>query len=74
MADVNMNIGNQPLPADVQAYITQLQAQLAAVQAGQHMGQQRVKPSKPTRFNGALGAQIPQYGCSYSTNMPNYPM
>ena len=56
MADVNMNIGNQPLPADVQAYITQLQAQLAAVQAGQHMGQQRVKPSKPTRFNGALGS------------------
>ena len=56
MADVNMNIGNQPLPADVQAYITQLQAQLAAVQAGQNMGQQRVKPSKPTRFNGALGS------------------
>ncbi len=73
MADVNMNIGNQPLPAEVQAYITNLQAQLAAVQAGQNMGQQRIKPSKPTRFNGALG-QIPQYGCSYSSNMPSYPM
>jgi hypothetical protein len=56
MAEVNMNIGNQPLPAEVQAYITNLQAQLAAVQAGQNMGQQRIKPSKPTRFNGALGS------------------
>ena len=34
MADVNMNLGNQPLPAEVQAYITNLQAQLAAAQYG----------------------------------------
>ena len=40
MADVNMNIGNQPLPAEVQAYITNLQARLAAVQTGKNMGQQ----------------------------------
>jgi hypothetical protein len=40
MADVNMNVGNQPLPAEVQAYITNLQAQLAVAQAGQNMGQQ----------------------------------
>ena len=70
MADVNMNIGNQPLPAEVQAYITNLQAQLAAVQAGQNMGQQRIKPSKPM----VHWAQIPQYGCSYLSNMPSYPM
>src|ERR1700752_2591433 len=68
MADVNMNIGNQPLPADVQAYITQLQVQLAAVQAGQNMGQQRVKPSKPTRFNGALCNGYTVFGLNRRTN------
>ncbi len=58
MADVNMNPGPQAaqLPLDVQAYIAALEARVAAAQNGQNMGQQRVKPSKPTRFNVALGS------------------
>jgi Retrotransposon gag protein/Zinc knuckle len=58
MADVNMNPAQEvaQVPLNVQAYIRSLEAQVAAAQAGQNMGQQRVKPSKPTRFNGAMGS------------------
>ena len=58
MADVNMNAAQEvgQVPLNVQAYIRSLEAQVTAAQAGQNMGQQRVKPSKPTRFNGAMGS------------------
>jgi hypothetical protein len=75
MADVNMNAAQEvgQVPLNVQAYIRSLEAQVTAAQAGQNMGQQRVNhPNLPGLM--VQWAQIPQYGCSYSSNMPSYPM
>jgi len=65
MSDISMdNQSSVPFSMDqLQQYInTQVQAQLGAIQNGQHMGQQQnngvingARPSKPTRYDGSLG-------------------